>query len=425
MDEYPLASVEECLNYFRDKKSIAVDTETQGRNPHSKKILSLQLGDKDNQFVIDCRTVNILQFKDLLESKKILLHNAKFDYKFLKHAGIIVENIWDTMLAECVLYCGHESYGYGLDKVIDRYCNIKISKDTRGDFYKLTSEPFTAEQIRYAATDVMYLHDIAKKQYDKLKFYDLLYAINLENQAVKALADIEYNGMLLDKDQWLSNTYAYKYNLDETIKELDQIVLNDKILKQHYRALGILNLFDYEERQLNINYSSPKQVLELLNRLGLFPLNTNARELVKLANKHPIIPILDKYREYAKVISTYGESFLDNINKVTGRIHTDFWQILNTYRISSNNPNLQNIPATKEFRNCFIPRPGYSWVSIDYNAQELRLMADYSDESGFIDVLNRGDDLHCFAGTMMFKKPVTKQDKELRNKAKTINFGKP
>ena len=328
IDEYPLSSVEECIEYFKDKKSIALDTETQGRNPHSKKILSLQLGDNERQYVIDCRSVNILAFKDLLESKKILLHNAKFDYKFLKHAGIIIEDIFDTMLAECVLYCGYEKYGYSLANVTQRYCNITLSKDTRGDFFKLTSEPFTAEQIRYAGTDVAHLHTIAKLQWRDLAKYDLLYAAELEFQAVKALADIEYNGMYLNKDKWIENTIQYKAKLEQTVKDLDTVVLNDSVLKQHYKALGILNLFDYDERQLNINYSSPKQVLELLNKLNLFPENTNARELLKLKDKHPIINVLDKYREYAKVVSTYGESFLGNISKVTGRIHTDFWQIL-------------------------------------------------------------------------------------------------
>jgi len=425
IDTYPSATVQECIEYFSSKKSIALDTETQGRNPHSKKILSLQLGDSERQYVIDCRHIDILQFKDLIESKLILIHNAKFDYKFLKHAGIVVENIWDTMLAECVLYCGYESYGYGLAELTRRYENYVMSKDTRGEFFKLSDEPFSDEQIRYAATDVMYLHKIAAKQHNKLSEYGLLYAANLEFNAVKALSDIEYNGILLDKDLWLSNTRKYEEDLRLTIKKLDEIVLNDPTLKVHYRALGILNLFDYEERQLDINYSSPIQVMSLLNKLDMYPPNTNSRELIKLKGKHPIVETLEEYREYAKVISTYGKSFLTNINKVTGRIHTDFWQVLNTYRISSNNPNLQNIPATKEFRNCFTPRKGYKWVSIDYSSQELRLMADYSEEPGFIDVLNRGEDLHCFAGSMMFKKPVTKQDKELRNKAKTINFGKP
>ena len=112
------------------------------------------------------------------------------------------------------------------------------------------------------------------------------------------------------------------------------------------------------------------------------------------------------------------------------KIHTDFWQVKSTGRVSSgskdmNAPNMQNLPQDNKFRNCFVASPGYSWISIDYSAQELRLMADGSKEPGFINVLNAGEDLHCYAGSMMFKRTITKSDKELRNKAKTINFGKP
>ena len=104
---FTLGTVEECLGYFTDKEVISIDTETQGRNPHSKKILALQIGDSENQYVIDCRSVDILKFKGLLESKLCIGHNIKFDYKFLKHAGIDLKRVYDTMLAECVIYRGY------------------------------------------------------------------------------------------------------------------------------------------------------------------------------------------------------------------------------------------------------------------------------------------------------------------------------
>ena len=144
-----------------------------------------------------------------------------------------------------------------------------------------------------------------------------------------------------------------------------------------------------------------------------------------MVHRHAIIPILLELRKLEKVISTYGKDFLNNVNKNTHKIHTNFWPILVTGRVSSSEPNLQNIPKTNQFRNCFIAQEGYKIVSCDYSAQELRLMAEGSNEQGFIDVMNRGDDLHCFVGSMMFQKTITKEDKDLRNKAKTINFGKP
>jgi len=429
-EEYQENTVENCLKYFENHKSIQLDTETQGKDAHVKRVLSLQLGDSDNQWVIDVRKINILDFKDLIESKIIIGHNLKFDYKFLKHAGIILNKCYDTMLAECVLYCGYDKWGYGLDKLAKRYLDITLDKSTRGEFFRLKDEPFNTDQILYAARDVKYLHKIAELQYERVRKYNLEYCIDLENEVFKALADIEYNGMVLNKDKWLSNTQSFKKELDALQDELDSIVESDPLLNKFVPKYVQGNLFDEPERALKINYASPLQIKDICNTLGFDIDSTNDRELTKLVNEHVFFKVLQDYREKAKIISTYGEGFLNYINPSTNRVHTSFWQVLSTGRISSgskddNAPNLQNIPAKNIFRNCFEARPGYLWVSIDYSGQELNLMADGSDEEGFIDVLNRGEDLHCYAGSLMFKKPITKADKDLRNKAKTINFGKP
>jgi DNA polymerase I-like protein with 3'-5' exonuclease and polymerase domains len=424
------ASVEDCLNYFKNHYSIQVDTETQGRDPHTKKIISLQIGDTNNQYVIDCRHIDILLFKNLLESKLCILHNAKFDYSFLKIAGIILERIYDTMLAECIIYCGYEKWGYGLDKLVKRYCNVTLSKDTRGEFYLVKDKPLTFKQIEYGSLDVKYLHDIKKQQEAKLSKYKLQYCANLEFEVVKALADIELNGMYLNTEKWLKLAEKYEDDLIKYEDALDELLLTDPILKNYYKSNGVINLFGEQERQLNINYSSPSQVQKLINYTGIELENTSNQALIANVNKHPLFGKLIDYRTSAKRVSTYGKSFLKYINNNTGRVHTNFWQILATGRISSgseqmNAPNLQNIPNDNTTRNCFEAREGYSWVSIDYSGQELRLMADASNESGFIDCLNSGDDLHCFVGSMMFKRKITKADKDLRQKAKTINFGKP
>lgn len=420
------ATVEQVLEYFKNKDSIAVDTETSGRDPHVKKLLTLQLGDASAQFVIDLRHIDVKLFKPLLEEKLLLLHNSKFDYKFLKAAGIYIEKIYDTMLAECVIYNGYFKFGYGLAALVKRYCNEEMSKETRGDFFKLSSNYLTDEQIRYAAKDVQHLHDIKAQQETNLKLYDLEYCANLEFEAVKALADIEWNGMYLDKEEWSKIAEKYTELCTNLEFELDSILIGDKGKK--FKANGVLSLFDERVRQLHYNYSSPTQVLSILHKLGFKVDDTNDRTLTKLLGQHPFIDKLQEYRGAITIVNRYGYGFLDYINKHTGRVHTDFWSVLNTGRVSSGNddmnaPNLQNIPADNKFRNCFKARPGFLWVSIDYSSQELRLMADGSKEEGFIDVLNRGEDLHCYAGSMMFKRPITKADKDLRNKAKTINFG--
>lgn len=430
-DSIQLCTVQECLDYFKNVEEIAVDTETEGKSPFSKKILSLQLGTPERQYFIDARVINLNNFKELLENKKVILHNSKFDYKFLKASGITLEYIYDTMLAECVLYCGYEKYGYGLKDLAKRYLNIDLDKTTRGEFYKITSgTEFTSKQIKYACDDVKYLFGIKQAQLQRIIQYDLAYTIKLENRVVKALADIEYNGMYLNRTKWLENTNKFEEELRLLSDKLDTIVQNEPKLKSLVPDYIQGNLFGFEERKLNINYASPLQIKQLVSLLGYNVDSTNDRELTKLVNEHQFFAVLQEYREKAKIISTYGKGFLDYINKDTGRVHTSFWQVLNTGRVSSgskddNAPNLQNIPASNTFRNCFEARPGFLWVSIDYAGQELNLMADGSGEEGFIDVLNKGEDLHCYAGSMMFKKTITKADKELRNKAKTINFGKP
>ena len=429
-DKYTNVTVEHCLKYFQDKEVIAIDTETKGKDWNIKRLLSLQIGDSENQYVIDVRTIPIKNFKNLLESKLCILHNAKFDYKFLKKAGIVLENIYDTMLVEAVLYCGYEKYGYSLANLCQRYLNITLSKDTRGEFFKVEEQPFTTEQILYAAKDVEYLHTIRELQLLKVKEWDLEYCVNLENEVVKALADIEYNGMYLNSEKWMQNTTDFSKELQICINNLDSIVKNSKELQSLIPKTLQGNLFGFEERELRINYSSPLQIQKICKLLGYKVDSTNDRELQKLSLQHEFFRELQNYRGLSKIISTYGEAFLRYINPNTNRVHTSFWQVLNTGRVSSgskddNAPNLQNLPADNKFRNCFEARHGFSWVSIDYSGQELRLMADASGEEGFIDVLNRGEDLHCYAGSMMFKKTITKADKDLRNKAKTINFGKP
>ena len=425
------SSVEECLEYFKDKTELQIDTETTGGDPHTDTIITIQIGDFDRQYVIDVRNTNILQFKKLLESKLCIIQNSKFDYKMLKMANIVMEQTWDTMLAEIVLYCGYEDWGYGLDKLVYRYCGVDMSKEQRATFNGLGNAPLNKDQILYAALDVKHLQDIKEKQLARATTLDLHYCIDLENKAMSSFGDMEINGMILNKDKWLVIADKTEKEAIELELSLDTIVRGDNKLASVYKPTMVQgNMFGYEERDIKINYGSPSQIKKLLDVLGFHVDSTNERELTKLKKKHKFIEELLSLRTKNKVVSTYGRSFLNYIHPSTGRVHTSFWQIKDTGRVASgskqdNAPNLQNIPAKNEFRNAFEARKGFKWVSIDYSGQELRIMADKSGETGFIDVLNSGEDLHCYAGSKMFGRTITKADKEDRNKAKTINFGKP
>lgn len=436
---YEQSTVEECLEYFKEKEYIAIDTETKGRDPHTKKIICLQIGDADNQFVIDCRCINILRFKELLESKICLGHNIKFDYKFLKHVGIELDRVYDTMLAECILFCGYDSFGYSLKDVAQRYLQVDLDKTTRGDFFKLESQPFTDKQIEYAALDVTYLHRIRELQHINLQRYDLLLCAELEMETLKSLGDIEYNGMGFNKELWLKNSENSEEQLMLLEKKIDSLIIKDSVLSKIYKPEYVQgNLFGYEQRELSINYASPLQISKIFKELGVYVDSTDDRELSKLvrrdldnnviSSKHKFFELLQDYRELGKVVSTYGRSFINYVNKSTQRVHTDFWQIKQTGRISSgskdmNAPNVQNIPADNKFRNCFVAREGFTWISSDFTGQELAIMADLSGEKVFIDAINKKEDLHSISATLLFGKLVTKKDKVERTAAKTLTFG--
>lgn len=425
-------SPQDVLDYFKDHKSIQLDTETTDFCPHKGSLVAMQIGDQKNQFVIDARFIDIGVFKQLIETKLCLLHNAKFDYKVLKKKGIILDKVWDTFLVEGVIFNGYDNHqrGLGLSDLVYNYLDKHLEKETRNSFATIGANPVNTRQIVYSGNDVKYLHDIAVKQYALVHKFDLFEATRIENEVFKALGDIEYNGMLLDVEKWKANTKEYVLLLSEIEKDLDKMVLEDKKLKKVYHPSGLMNLFGFEERQLSINYKSNQQIDTILRHLGIYIDSTSTPELKKVKGKHPIIPEIIKYRKTAKIVSTYGETFLKNINPVTGRVHTNFWQIRNTFRVSSgdkdnNNPNLQNIPADPKFRNCFVAPKGYRWFSSDYKGQEMRLLADFSGEDKLIDAINRGEDVHCFAYNEMTGESITEDDKDKRNKVKPINFGKP
>ena len=268
-------SVKKILDDLEKSSILGLDLETKGRDPHRKKILSLQLSNEENQYVIDVRYIDILKFKNLIESKIIIGHNLKFDYKFLKKAGITLDKIYDTFVNELLIHSGYITagikVGYGLDKVVHRYCGAVLDKSTRGEFFNLTSEPFTEVQIEYAAKDVMYLHQVRREQLKILQKLDLEYCSNLENNVVLALADMEYNGLLLDKEAWIKIAIE-NHNL---IRKLE--IEMDTILAKELNYPIRLTLFE-ENRLLDINYASPSQMYTLIkNKLHIHLDNTSDR----------------------------------------------------------------------------------------------------------------------------------------------------
>lgn len=451
---YEIKSIEDCLEWIKDKDSIALDTETEGFFNHKNRIIMLQLSDGKDVWVIDTRANRdyFSKLKPYLESKLILGQNLKFDYKFLKFEGVELENIYDTFLAECILTNGKEwliikegkkpRYGrqLGLGEITKRYCNATLNKSIRNQFIGLNGQPFTHKQIVYGSEDVLYLHPIRSKQNIRADKYQLHEIIELENKACLAIADIEYNGIKLDINKWLELAKNVDSRIPEYEIELDNLVLNNPKLISFINTSPQLDIFGGVGRKVNISWSSPIQVTRLLrillNKQDLE--GSNEKEIAIYQYDYPLIKKFIDYKKDAKLASTYGDSFVKFINPVTGRVHGEFWQILNTFRVSCGGDkdtgksavNLQNLPAKNEYLNCFIAEKGKKIVGIDYKAQEGRIAACFSKDRVWLDTFINEKDLHGEVCKMMFgitddlvkTYPEFLRGKSYRDVAKTINF---
>ena len=238
------ATIEDVVIWCYDtpNKVIGVDTETEGLNWLAKKVIMLQIGDEKDQFVIDTRFIDISLLKAPLEDPSItkILHNAKFDYKFmLSNFDIRIDNIYDTLLAECVLNCGRQGVSKGLADLVGRYLDIKLSKETRDQFHTMRDGvPFTESQIIYGAKDVEYLPMIKGFQDYAVSSWDLEYVLDIENRATIAFAEIENNGIKLDRDKWLGLAINAEGRLEGKEDELDDIVLKDNDLRKYKSQIG-------------------------------------------------------------------------------------------------------------------------------------------------------------------------------------------
>ena len=221
--------ISEVIDYCKKQSILSIDTETEGLFNHKNKIIMFQIGDSKNQFVIDTRGISLKPFKSILEDNNIIkvLQNASFDYKFLRKEGIMMNNIWDTLIAEMILTTGLNKREVSLDALCLKYLNVQLDKTVRNQFINLKGKPFTEKQIIYGAKDVEYLLKIRKNQLIELEKYDLLNCMKLENYFIDVLADIEYNGFYLDTSMWLKLGNQNNEKLIETKKELDNYIIDN------------------------------------------------------------------------------------------------------------------------------------------------------------------------------------------------------
>jgi DNA polymerase-1 len=434
-------TVEECIEFCMSQKAIAVDLETTGLDPFSDRPVMLQLGNRELQWSIDVRSVDMLIFKELLESESIqkVFHNAKFDLTFLLQASIVCENVACTMLMEQVLNGGLDNVSSSLQAVLERRLKLDMDKYTRTSFIGITTQPFTDAQIIYGALDVEYLLTVQDLQLEEAKEKNLSRTIILENNAVLAFAEIEHNGIDIDEKAWLELDREHRELLRKQIASLDDIILQDPFFKPILPKYIQGDMFD-EPKRTSTEWSSPKQVLKVMSLIDPSLEGVSSDVLTLIRKKHPIIPMYMRYKELGKVVSSYGQKFLES-RKSDGKIHTRFKQILSTGRVSSSEPNMQQIPGDNRFRNCFTAPEGYVFVSSDYANQELNVIAYGSQDPVWLQSLRDGHDLHSVCAELVYgekwndaaepgcvyalrkKKCKCKKHQSMRKDIKEINFG--
>jgi len=405
--------IEEILKY----KSIEVDTETTGFDPFSKKIVLVQIGIPNKSFVFDPRcdtehsSVHLDQLKPVLANKDILkiLQNAVFDMKMLKvHAGYYLENIYDTMLVEQLFNLGISARGAGLADLVRKYLGLEMTKEPANTFqnYNQKFKPF---QIEYAASDVAILTLIKDLQEPRLISEGFENVSQLEFRFTKPMCEMELNGITMDVPKW-----RLMLKEIEADRDMEQDVIQKLLAENHGQNVM------FGAPVININ--SPPQLLKSLSSYGLSLDGTSEGALSKFKGV-PVIDALLKYRKLNKLMSTYGESLIDQINPITGRVHTRFRQMVQTGRMSSSAPNMQNIPKNQKYRSCFIAKPGYSLITADMSGAELRILGNISEDPVFIECYANGIDLHTRTASEIFHVPMEQVKGKMRGSAKAVNFG--
>ena len=407
---------------------IGLDTETTELDPYTSRLRLIQLAAPDCVFIIDLDAFNVtangnLPKNEPLQPSKRLLeaprpikiaHNAKFDAKFIKYnLGADIVGLFDTLLASQLVSGGDIEERHGLETVASRLLNESIDKSERLSNWNFE---LSESQLEYAARDAAILLPLREKLIERLKAESLIKCAQLEFECVMTVADIELAGFYMHKDRWLEQLAIVEQKRAELAEQLQEVLAEES-------SQG--TLFGGPQRD-DINLDSQQQVTQALERLGIpVPDSTRNWKLQPLAAQYPVIATLLEYRTVQKALTSYGQNMIELINPTTGRLHADFRQIgAPTGRFSCTNPNIQQVPHTVEYRRCFSGYPdSRKLVIADYSQIELRILAEFSGDQGFINAFNSGADQHRVTAAQVFNLPLDQVSKEQRDFAKRLNFG--
>ena len=415
------------FSIFKTKKILSLDTETTSTSPIDAELVGLSFAVEEHEaFYVPIpanreealRIVNI--FKPLYEDPQILKvgQNIKYDLEVLRNYNIhLTGPMWDTMIAH---YLIQPELRHNMDYMAEVYLNyqtVHIDEliGPRGKNQRSMRDLSPAEVYEYACEDADITLQLKNKLEPELKKYDCEHLFyDIEMPLMPVLAEMEMTGVVLDTQ-----------SLAQTSKELTERM--NQIEHDIYELAGHA-----------FNISSPRQVGEVLftelkivekakkTKTGQYV--TSEEVLQQLRTKHPIVGKILDYRGLKKLLSTYVDNLPTLINPRTGHIHTSFNQTITaTGRLSSSDPNLQNIPVRgedgKEIRKAFVPEPGCLFFSADYSQIELRVMAHLSGDEAMIEAFRSGYDVHAATAAKVYKKEIDDVTRDERTKAKRANFG--
>ena len=429
--EYKLVENEEELrqlcDFFITKKSVSIDTETTSTDAISAELVGLSFSVEEKKAFYVAVPANyeealkIVQiFKPLYESDKIMKigQNIKYDYEVLTRYGVTLQGkMFDTMIAHYLIQPElHHNMDYMAETLLG-YQTIHIEEllGPKGKKQKNMRDLSPTDIYEYAAEDAditLRLKNVLEPRLKELGVEELFW--NIEMPLVRVLADMELNGVCLDTEALQDTSKIFT----ERMKQYEQEI--------------------YKEAGEEFNISSPKQVGDILfGKLQIMdkPKKTKTGQYVtseevlqSLESKSPIVRNILNYRGMKKLLSTYIDALPKLINPRTGHIHTSFNQALTaTGRLSSSDPNLQNIPVRtddgKEIRKCFIPEEGCLFFSADYSQIELRIMAHLSEDENMMEAFREGHDIHRATAAKIWHVDIDKVTDAQRKKAKQANFG--
>lgn len=520
-------SFEDFTDWFHQQQDYQLDIETNVTDWWcTRKLISLQFGsitsDRQQWFLqwsaLTTQEKMRLKFMLEIEHKQKLIHNGAYEYIILRFNGIILNNIYDTMLAEKVLRGGMENMDYALADISYKYLRITMDKTLQKSF---GDDVITDDKILYAITDVAHLDVIKRLQLQEAGEKRLLNVIGLEMDSLPAFSDITYYGFELDKDKWRENIRLAEPIIEEATK-----VINAWIFKQPFYDYALAKGYVSAQDRVTINFASHQQKTELLQQLipgipgstqaiikayirdngktitqellnalvlmqekdysalttilvkyhkewlvahdflipaGQVTINWNSQPqvlpFVQIAipkisslgederNKfsHQILKDLEQYKWATGLTTKYGEEFIRNHVEPDGKVRTNINQVVSTGRISSSNPNMQNITVDEKvgnrYRNAFIVPADHRIVDSDYVSQELVLIAFISKDPVWNEAIAKNWDIHSICAEMVYKqkwkdgaepgcayyakkeKCKCAKHKVMRYDVKSINFG--